>query len=117
MAFKAQWIIRLFHPRYTFWKELIELWLEPYPLAMLIQSTSQAQKQKILKKIPNEYFRECVQAFWNLDIRPNVNYDKIENGDEILSMPPFDNGLFTVNIIERTKETFLHPLLNMIGYF
>ena len=69
----------------------------------------------ILQKIKNQWFRECVVAFWEYNIKPHINYEKMSTED-VQGFPILRNGIFKITTHkEKAEQIWNHPLLRRLG--
>ena len=69
----------------------------------------------ILQKIKNQWFRECVVAFWAYNIKPHINYEKMSTED-VQGFPILRNGIFKIiTHKEKAEQIWNHPLLRRLG--
>ena len=114
-AFKASWIFRLYDTRDALYKEIVSLWIAPLSTTILIAALTAADKKAILAKIPNEWFTECIRAFWKLDLKPHLDFEKIKNPEEVESIPILRNHIFHVRMTANSEATWRHPIMSNLG--
>ena len=114
LAFRANWVVRLFHPREGLWKGTVDYWLGEVGRKALVLNLSKPTRKEILKKIPDAYLRSCVETFWELNVVPHPDHEP-ESWEEVATIPLLQNGHFQFRVRGLYREIWSHPALDTIG--